>query len=63
MERGLRWLAALLALGSLRGVADEPPRDATSFQTGEGWEPALDVGADVALVYGARPDLAQRLAS
>ena len=53
----LFWIALavpMLAVFARVGYAEEAPvpRDYTCFQTAAGYAPALDIGSDVAVVYG-----------
>ena len=43
--------------------AAEPARDFTCFQTGSPYGPKIDVGSDVAVVYGTGADLPDRMAA
>jgi len=54
-------MACLLAAGAAIGQAVE--RDYTCFQTGSGYAPTLDIGSDMAVVYGVDESFADRVAS
>lgn len=61
-----RWLAApllLLIVISPASQGDDLSRDFTNFQTSDFWKPELDVGSDVAIIYGADRQLAPRISS
>lgn len=60
-------VAALIAFGALLGVttaafAGAGSRDATCFQTAAPYAPEIDVGSDVAIVYGVNESFSARVA-
>jgi hypothetical protein len=51
-----------LLLGADPSTAPAPIRDYTVFQTGSGFVPQIDIGSDIAVVYGVDDSFADRLA-
>ena len=56
------FLLAIFLLGGLPCVG-ETARDFTCFQTSRGYEPELDIGSDMAIVYGMGATFPERLES
>ncbi len=63
MKMPLSITAVLIALAMLPALAADvaqPGPDRTSFQEGGGYSPKLDIGSDMAMVYGVGTDFAER---
>ena len=62
MERNLSLInLCLLLAGSFANPAETHMMDYTCFQTGSSYAPELDIGSDVAVVYGVNSSLEERV--
>jgi hypothetical protein len=57
------WPALFLSLLIAASVSADEPAERTSFQTGRAFDPRIQLGSDVAMVYGIDPGLPDRIAT